>query len=210
MRRDLRKYMNKNKEPNTGSKLSLLLIGSVFAGFIPGVIWSFLYPEGGYNLVDGINAYLSDFSISPLSQLEIIIDSALKYGKFIVSVWFMAYLPIGVLFVFAILFIKGFSLGFTIGALICVKGLSGALISICLILPQNLVFIPTLVYTGYKSISASLGKEKTRDIKRRVPKRTAEPTGVGYFITLAIGITTVLIISLYEAYAVPVFWNISF
>lgn len=183
----------------------MLLLGSIFIGFIAGFIPAFFYSGNGYDVLSEINGYLSTFPFIPASRFDILANSLVNYGKYIAAAWFIAFLPISgkhlgkipfcALFITFILLLKGFSSGFTTGALIFAKGLTGLYFSLCLTLPQNLVFIPALIFTASQSVKVSIEKAEA-------------PAGPEYLLTLVISGAAALLVSLYEAYAAPLIINI--
>jgi stage II sporulation protein M len=58
--------------------------------------------------------------------------------------------------ILGVVFFKGFSLGFTVGFLVKEKAVSGILLSIISILPQNLVYIPLLILWSVVGINFSV------------------------------------------------------
>lgn len=68
----------------------------------------------------------------------------LNQARIVVGVWFLGLTVIGLPLILAVIFYRGFSLGFTVGFLVSEKAGAGWLLSIVSILPQNLVYVPFL------------------------------------------------------------------
>ncbi|ADI01275.1 stage II sporulation protein M [Syntrophothermus lipocalidus] len=71
-------------------------------------------------------------------------------------IWFLGLTVIGVPFILAIIFFKGFSLGFTVGFLVREKAWLGGLISLASVFPQNLLYVPLTVAWAVIGINFSV------------------------------------------------------
>jgi stage II sporulation protein M len=91
-----------------------------------------------------------------LDKQTILLNSFLNQAKSIIAVWFLGLTVIGMPIILGIVFLKGFSLGFTIAFLVKERAVSGILISILSILPQNLVYIPLLIIWSVVGINFSV------------------------------------------------------
>lgn len=71
-------------------------------------------------------------------------------------IWLLGLSIIGAPLILAVIFLHGFSLGFTIGFIITEMKLDGVLVAAASILPHNILFIPALVIAGTTSVSFAL------------------------------------------------------
>lgn len=125
--------------------------------------------------------------------------------KTIGLIWLMGITVIGIPIVLAILFTKGFVIGFTVGFLAQEMVLKGVVFSIVAVLPHNLLAIPALIVASVTAISFS-----TLLIKKKFFKRShnLQHCFLGYLF-LSIGIALVFVLaSLVEAYITPVFMKL--
>lgn len=156
------------------------------------------------HLLTLIDDYLKGGVNVGLDKQAILFNSFLNQGKSIIAVWFLGLTIIGMPIILGVVFLKGFSLGFTISFLVKEKAVSGVLISILSILPQNLIFIPLLIIWSVVGINFTFYTAKGRS-------RSGIPLSKGlisYTLLMLISLVIVLIGSLIEAYLSP--WFLSF
>ncbi|MDF9409045.1 MAG: Stage II sporulation protein M [Pelotomaculum sp. PtaB.Bin013] len=71
----------------------------------------------------------------------------------VVAIYLLGLTIIGIPFVLAILFVRGFALGFAIEFLTREKSIQGTVLTIVAILPHNILMIPALLFAGAASLS---------------------------------------------------------
>ncbi|NLV20582.1 MAG: stage II sporulation protein M [Syntrophomonadaceae bacterium] len=103
-----------------------------------------------------IDNYLRGSSQGDLAGGRLLFYAFLNQAKTIVLVWFLGLTVIGMPLILGICFLKGFSLGFTIGFLVQERAGEGILISILAILPQNLLYIPLLIVWSVTAIKFTI------------------------------------------------------
>lgn len=108
------------------------------------------------HLLNLIDNYLRGSSQGDLVGSRLLFYAFLNQAKTIVLVWFLGLTVIGMPLILGICFLKGFSLGFTIGFLVQEKAGEGILISLLAILPQNLLYIPLLLVWSVTAIKFSV------------------------------------------------------
>jgi stage II sporulation protein M len=99
----------------------------------------------------------------------------------------------------AVLFLRGFSLGFTVGFLYHEKAMTGVLISMISVLPQNLVYIPFLLMWAVIALNFSIFIVKGRN-------NSLMPLGTGlmsYSILMLAFLLLFLLGAFIEAYLSP-------
>ncbi|HWP95878.1 MAG TPA: stage II sporulation protein M [Syntrophomonadaceae bacterium] len=104
-------------------------------------------------LVDG---YLQGGMEGSLQGSSILYHAFLTQGSTLLAIWFLGLTVLGLPLILAIIFMRGYSLGFTLGFLIRAKGGGGALIGLLTIIPQNLVYIPFLLIWAVVATNFSL------------------------------------------------------
>jgi stage II sporulation protein M len=75
--------------------------------------------------------------------------------KTVLAIWFLGLTVIGLPLILAVVFMRGFSLGFTGGFLLQEKAGTGVLICILSIFPHNIVYIPFLLVSAVLAINFS-------------------------------------------------------
>jgi len=108
------------------------------------------------HLLDLINNYLRGSSQGDMAGGRLLFYAFLNQAKTILLIWFLGLTVIGMPLILGICFLKGFSLGFTIGFLVQEKAGAGVLISILAILPQNLLYIPLLIIWSVVAVKFSI------------------------------------------------------
>ena len=127
-------------------KATYMIIASLFLiGVLMGVIYiNIANQEKIENLslyvYELINNVKNNIYKTPMNS---IINSIFKNSREIIIIWFLGCTVIGGIFIYIAVIYKGFSIGYTISALIAVLGIKqGALISITSLLLQNIIFLP--------------------------------------------------------------------
>lgn len=108
------------------------------------------------HLLNLIDNYVRGSSQGDLAGSRLLFFAFLNQAKTIVLVWFLGLTVIGMPLILGICFLKGFSLGFTIGFLVQERASEGILISLLAILPQNLLYIPLLLVWSVIAIKFSV------------------------------------------------------
>ncbi len=97
-----------------------------------------------------INTYIQELinnvkNSNNINKLNLLFLSLKENILLILLIWFLGCTIIGAVFIYVLIFYKGFSLGYTISALIAVLGVrQGALVSIVALLFQNIIFLPAM------------------------------------------------------------------
>ncbi len=152
------KLKGRIKQHINANRWQYTLIALIFiAGFIIG---NYKVPglEGGVrnHLLDLLNKYLQADSKTGMNGAILLFYAFLNQSKSIIGIWFLGLTVIGMPLILAVVFLKGFSLGFTIGFLVQEKAGAGILIAILSILPQNLVYIPLLIIWSVVGVNFSV------------------------------------------------------
>lgn len=143
---------------------------------------------------------LSQKSFDAFSVLKQSLINNLQTG---ILTWILGVTIIGIPLILLIIVIRGFILGFTVGFLIEQMGLSGFFFSIFAILPQNLFIIPGIIIIAVIAISFSV-----MIIKSKLNKNYQIDMGrqfMLYSTVISMVFLVILIGSIVEAYATPIF-----
>lgn len=142
----------------------MLILGIFAVGFVMGFInVRGLDDEIKKYLVVLIDNYLRGGSEGDLYGRSILITAFIKQAETILSIWLLGLTVIGLPLILAVIFLRAFALGFTVGFLFQQKAGVGVLLSIVSILPQNLVYIPCLIIAGVVAMNFSVFIVKSRN-----------------------------------------------
>ncbi|MDD2421733.1 MAG: stage II sporulation protein M [Heliobacteriaceae bacterium] len=177
----------------------ILVAGVIAAGIAGGTLAAKMLPTGQvvelqarlgeafYGLAGGVN-YQSLANFAVLRNLQAV-------GL----VLFLGLTVIGLPFILAFLFFRGFALGFTVGFLMLSRPNDGLLIVLLGLVPPSLVFLPGLVVAGVVALAFSLWLVKGRSTERvSLSSALVVYCGVG-FGTLALAFFAGLL----DAYVAP-------
>lgn len=210
MRHKKRRFRATNRQAVMFTLIACMLVGVVI-GAIAGV-------GAGYTAVSGsLTGYLQGFRDAAPEPMDILRESALKYGKIFVFIWLLAFLPsggflpVGGLAATMLIIFRGASYGFSTAALIRSYGMAGAVCAAMLYLPQSLLLIPAYIFAAYSCIwfiqMANGGSPAfTKTGARRggfldFTQKTGELKE--YLPVLAIGLIISLLAGLIDAFVVP-------
>lgn len=130
-----------------------------------------------------------------INKFTVLTDCFLKYGKFVIIIWMLAFVPLGSIFSLLVILTKGLSYGFTTAFLVISYGAKGIYYATQMYFIQNLLMIPTYFFIAYYCINYSMCRKKnTNDI-------------LEYGIVLVIGFACVFLVSLIEAFLLPKVMN---
>lgn len=120
-----------------------LLISIIFGlGFVLGEVNAGNLQGGTRShLVDMVDSFLKGGVVTYQEGYRIFIPAFLNQARLIVLIWFLGMTVIGVPLILAIVFIKGFSLGFTFGFLVKEKALLGFMLAMLSVFPQNIIYV---------------------------------------------------------------------
>ncbi|WP_392486398.1 stage II sporulation protein M [Haloimpatiens sp. FM7315] len=143
--------------------LYILSISCMFIGMLVGVFYVKHMAETDKG---AIYEYLSNFT-SNLSSLSIdnkkIFFQAMKnILPLVIAIWFLGFTIIGIPIIAFLDFIKGFTLGFSICSLINSLGGKGIWMSVFGIIPQNVIYLPCIVFISVLAMELSLSTFRNR------------------------------------------------
>ncbi|MDD3267891.1 MAG: stage II sporulation protein M [Syntrophomonadaceae bacterium] len=114
-------------------------------------------------LLSLIDNYLQGGVAGNLDGNSILLGAFFNQARIVAAIWFLGLTVIGLPLILAVVFLRGFSLGFTVGFLYQEKAMTGILISLISVLPQNLVYIPFLIMWAVIALNFSIFIVKGRN-----------------------------------------------
>lgn len=122
--------------------------------------------EGGVrnHLLNLIDSYVQKEIKETIGNQSIFWGAFLNQAKTVIAIWFLGLTVIGFPLILAVIFMRGFSLGFTGGFLLQEKAGTGFLICLLSVFPHNLVYIPFLLVLSVLAINFSVFIIKDRSL----------------------------------------------
>jgi len=184
-----------------------LYIISVFCIFLGIVLGIFTVKYMGPVEKEQLTTYLAGFTSSlngkNIIYKDIFFQSLKNNLPIIIGIWFLGLTMIGTPLILIIDIIKGYTLGFTMSFIIKGVGVKGIWITLLGILPQNIIYIPCMMFASVSAMEFSIAffknnmyKQWTSNIFRRIASYSL--IFVGIFIVMCLGF-------LLESYVTPFF-----
>mgnify|MGYP001158988786 CR=1 FL=1 len=145
----------------------LFLMGVIFGAVIVNSL-SFTQKEDLFYYLSQFFGQAADGEFN--APKDLFIQSFFHNSKFIGLIWILGISIIGLPIILIMLFIKGVTVGFTVGFLVNQMGWNGFLLSFVSILPQNLIIIPVFIIMAALSVMFSL-----RMIRNQFMKKISQP-----------------------------------
>ena len=182
-------------------KLSYFIIILTIVGIISGLIFTFILKESDYQKVmDSLDLFMSNVINDNLNYGLSLKSNMISNIIYVFIIWGLGISLMGLPIILFLYFIKTFSVGFIISAIMLKYGLRGLIYSFVYIFPHNIlsVFIYgflTLYSVIYSfRLSSSFFKKESIDFK---------PILNRHKYVLLIALLGVIIISLYSTYIMP-------
>lgn len=182
--------------------LYVISILCVFTGVVLG-IYSVRY-MGGFEKSD-LLSYLKNFTTTigsgSVNYKSIFLETLKNNVPIILAVWFLGLTMIGIPVILIIDIIKGFTIGFAMSFIISGMGIKGMWISLLGILPQNIIYIPCIIFSSVLAMEFSLMIFKDRSGLKWKSNVLVRFTSYSVCFLL---VTTVMFIGFFmEAYLTP-------
>jgi len=171
------KFLSKiNKHIQENFWLYIISILCVFTGIILG-IYSVKYMGGSErnDLVNYLTNFVDPSNTSGISYKLIFLQSIKNNLPVIIFIWFLGLTIVGIPIIIIIDLLKGFTVGFTFSFMISGIGKSGVGIAMLGVLPQNLIYIPCIIFASVVSMEFSImllknkfNKQWTSSISSRI------------------------------------------
>jgi stage II sporulation protein M len=138
----------------------------------------------------------------PINQGLILQRSLLQNGRFVLLLWICGNFFFGAVPALALLFYRGFTIGFAVGFLAEQNSLRGILFAMGAILPQNLIYVPVTLLSGVCAVIFSMLLLRRRFAGRHFPYSSFF---FQYSLLMLIAAAFFALGSLVEAAITPVF-----
>ena len=130
----------------------MFLVGSSLGAYTVNTLNTFQLQE----LANYFNYFLAGLTYWNVNSVIVAQDAILNSLTFIFLAWALGLTVIGIPIILLIVAFKGFIMGFTVGFLVLQKGFTGMLIAILSVLPQNFLYVPSLIVCAVVAITFSL------------------------------------------------------
>lgn len=107
------------------------------------------------HLLQLINQFIES-GVYSVGGKDLLLEIISSQGKMVGLMWFLGLTVIGVPLILGLVFVRAFSLGFTLGFLVKEKGKLGLLMVFASVCPQNLLYVPMLLIGAVLSLNFSL------------------------------------------------------
>lgn len=146
-----------NKHVQSNFWLYVVSLLCVCTGVVLG-IYSVRY-MGDFEKSD-LLSYLKNFSTTVnsggVNYKNILVETIKSNISILVAVWFLGLTMIGIPVILIIDVIKGFTIGFTISFVINGMGIEGMWFSLLGVLPQNIIYVPCIIFASVLAMEFSL------------------------------------------------------
>lgn len=198
----MKKYMDKLKSNiRINKNLFVFLVVIIAVGVAAGSIFVTLLCDSDKVMVsDYLNNFLNNLKTNNLNYNGTLINTIIFTLGAALLIWLLGISVIGFLLILLFLFIKAFSLGFSIGSIIINFNFKGVLIAGAYIVPHHIINM--MIYLLISSYALVLSY---RLINSFTKKQTFEFKSVfnRYLFILGFSLIILLISVLYEVYGAP-------
>ena len=138
-----------------------------------------------------------------LESSELFSTALLENLKLIGLLWILGVTIIGIPFIFIILGVKGFIIGFSSGFIINALSLKGVLFTIFALLPKEIIIVPCLIAIGVNGINFSMRIAKNRSAHENL-KDSLKTSFISYCFVTAFYSCIIIAGLIIDAYLTPV------
>lgn len=203
----MKKYMDKLKSNiRINKNLFVFLVVIIAVGVAAGSIFVTLLNDSDKVMVsDYLNNFLNNLKTDNLNYSGTLINTIIFTLGAALLIWLLGISVIGFILILLFLFIKAFSLGFSIGSIIINFNFKGVLIAGAYIVPHHIINM--MIYLLISSYALVLSY---RLINSFTKKQTFEFKSVfnRYLFILGFSLIILLISVLYEVYGAPKLINL--
>ncbi|MFD3157377.1 stage II sporulation protein M [Haloimpatiens sp. FM7330] len=167
---------NLNNHVKQNMWLYLSSIICIFIGMILGVYYvKYMASSDKGNISTYLVSFVNNLENFNIDSKDIFLLAMKNNIPLLIVIWFLGLTIIGLPIILGTNILKGFTLGFSISSLISSLGGKGIWISILGIIPQNIIYIPCIVFVSVVAMEFSLtiiknriNKQWTTNILQRV------------------------------------------
>jgi stage II sporulation protein M len=150
-----------------------------------------------------LNHFFGQVADGKISAPEELLKASFFHNvKFVGLMWILGISIIGFPLILILLFLKGVTIGFSVGFLVHQMGWSGLLLAFVTLLPQNLFIIPVYIFIATISIAFSI-KLIRKIFFRQGYSYQIMPEFARYFMSYIAVIAVITVAASIEAYAAP-------
>lgn len=181
-------------------------------GIISGVVKANVLTADTFKSIsNNLTVYISNLSTLNFDKSQIFAECLVKYGKILLIIWFLGFIPPTAFISLLLIFAKGMSLGFTTGLLVRKLGFTGFFYACILYLPQNAVLVFAYFFASYNCLNIAVDYIKNAKSGNRRRKTAEQPDGVRINfsritesgVSVMVGLACIVLASMIETYAVP-------
>ncbi len=191
---------------NPGIFVFMILV--ILAGIVCGALLVRFMDEGPLTeITTALNNFFNNLKENEGNMLaapELLRVSFYKNGTILLLLWVLGMFSVGYFLVLPVLFLKGISLGFTMGVLIYRYSIKGVLFCLVALMPHNLFLVPAYILGATFSFTYSFYLFRNRFIIGK----TEHPFLSQYFCYMGLVMLIALTGGLVEAYITPVFMRL--
>lgn len=198
----MNKILNRSKKHIINSKSKyLFLITVILVGIVSGILFILFISSKDKSLIkDNITLVIDSISNHKINYFNTFLNSISKNILGLISIYILGISIIGIPLILLFLFMKGFTLGFSISSFISVYHFKGLFISFLYLIPSDVLLLIVYVLLGLQAINFSIRLFRYLFLKENIILNR-------YFIRLnkafLVSLVLVLIISISETFLVP-------
>ena len=185
-------------------KLYIALLMVLLAGISAGVFTvNGLSVSQKDELSNYFKGFLNLFTNQKIDNAELFTIAFIENFKIVVVLWLSGVAIIGIPIIFAIIMIKGFITGFSLGLILQAIGSKGVLFNLLALIPKELIITPCMLALGVIGINFSLSIIKAKSVKP-FPAKSLRTDFLAYCVATLFFSGIIFVGVLVEAYVTPV------
>jgi len=136
-----------------------LCIGIVLGVYTVGYMSSFEKSD----LLSYMKSFCTSISTANIDSQSILLASVKNNLVLLLAIWFLGLTMIGIPIILLLEILKGFTIGYTTCFVVNGLGIKGIWISILGVLPQNIIYIPCLIFSSVLAMDFSITVLKSKE-----------------------------------------------
>ncbi len=163
---------------------------------------SMIDAEQKKELVNFLNSFMKVINEKDIDSIVLIKQSLKNNLQTFALLWFLGATVIGIPLVIGLVLLRGFIIGFTVGFIVKELGFRGIVFSTIAILPQNIIYIPWIIFSSALALIFAI-----RFIKNKFNKGSQSNYGnvlISYSLIMGILFIVSIAGTLIEAYITPI------
>jgi stage II sporulation protein M len=137
--------------------LYIISLLSICTGIVLGLYTvKYMNPSQMNSLLDYFIGFADYVKSTTIDKHSVLLMTIKTYIPMMIVLWILGFTVFGIPLTLIINLIKGFTIGFTLGFTINALGMQGVWISLAGVIPQNLIYIPCLLFASVFSMENSL------------------------------------------------------